>query len=453
MRNLILISVLFLGFSCQDEKDPLVESKTLEENSYEIVFNEDSGITPLADRQGILDLDSVEFEKVLTSLEDSIRQIIIDIEPNIPSEKISVRVFSEVSVHLQGLSKDQLMNFESKAQANKFQVLVDINLQGRRPMMQSALIPQGRRPMMQEQMRYDAAKQTSVFIEEIGGGQQVNPIPATKVWIIDSGIDSSHTDLSFQREEIRLSKDYSKGDTTGKYPFLDKHGHGTQIAGIIGAKSSSSTNDYGMNGVFPNARMVSIKIFNGKGETTFASLNNALNYVSRKAQKGDIVNLSLGFSIDDDSATPPQIQNAIRRLTGFLEDLVSIKEAHVVMSAGNDAELSTRNLPGGLIISSDLAHTIASYGHYYNPTNGQNERLFSFFSNYNIPTVDYIEPGEYIFTTAPKSSYAVVSGTSFSAAIFSGILYHGSSFDTLGTVLRGPDASGNNPPYPIAKVR
>lgn len=452
MRNLILISVLFLGFSCQDEKNALVESKTLEENSYEIVFNEDSGIVPLAERQGILDLDSVEFEKVLTSLEDSIRQIIIDIEPNIPQDDIYVRVYDEISVHLQNLTDRQVKSFQSQASVQNFEVEVDINLQGRRPMMQSALIPQGRRPMMQDQMRYDATAQTSIFIEEIGGGQDVTPIPTTRVWIIDSGIDSSHQDIRFRQRDINLSRDFSRKDTTKQNPFLDKHGHGTQIAGIIGAKSSSSTDNYGMNGVFPRARMVSVKIFNGRGNSSFAKLFNALEHVSNKAKPGDIANLSLGFSIDDSMANQSSVQRKLARLERKINRILN-RNIHVVMSAGNDADLSTRNLPGGLISSSTFAHTIASYGHYYNLTNGQNERLFSFFSNYNIPTIDYIEPGEYIFTTAPKSSYAVVSGTSFSAAIFSGILYHGSSFDTLGTVLRGPDASGNNPPYPIAKVR
>ena len=59
-------------------------------------------------------------------------------------------------------------------------------------------------------------------------------------WIIDTGIESTHPDLNV---DLTRSKSFITGDAS----FEDKNGHGTHVAGIIGAKN----NLIGVLGVLP----------------------------------------------------------------------------------------------------------------------------------------------------------------------------------------------------------
>ena len=57
---------------------------------------------------------------------------------------------------------------------------------------------------------------------------------AITVGIIDSGIDASHPDLD---EQVNVNLSRAFFGTTG--PLVDENGHGTAIAGIIGAEANN----------------------------------------------------------------------------------------------------------------------------------------------------------------------------------------------------------------------
>lgn len=85
------------------------------------------------------------------------------------------------------------------------------------------------------------------------------------VGIIDSGIDGNHPDLEGRLDE-EISKDFSRNEENpSNDPFLDSFGHGTAVAGIIGAKH----NDYLASGVCKKVNLVSLKISEGQSEGQF----------------------------------------------------------------------------------------------------------------------------------------------------------------------------------------
>jgi len=77
---------------------------------------------------------------------------------------------------------------------------------------------------------------------------------SVRVGVIDSGIDTTHLDLSVNLD-INLSKNYSTGaEEDGS---LDSTGHGTAVAGVIGAKGDNSV---GISGVCWDVELVSLKV-------------------------------------------------------------------------------------------------------------------------------------------------------------------------------------------------
>ncbi|MBC7541557.1 MAG: S8 family serine peptidase, partial [Candidatus Sericytochromatia bacterium] len=81
------------------------------------------------------------------------------------------------------------------------------------------------------------------------------------VAVIDSGIDGTHPEFAGQL--------LPGWDLTGKEPVagghVDGYGHGTHVAGVIGAKSN---NGIGIAGVAPGCKLLPVRIFNEFGHST-----------------------------------------------------------------------------------------------------------------------------------------------------------------------------------------
>jgi subtilisin family serine protease len=101
------------------------------------------------------------------------------------------------------------------------------------------------------------------------------------VAVIDSGVDSSHPDLN-----VVGGVDCS-GNNNGA--FRDKAGHGTMVAGFIGAIDNS----IGRVGVAPGARIWSAQVGNNEGNITEGALVCAVDWVTAHSSTIEIANLSI----------------------------------------------------------------------------------------------------------------------------------------------------------------
>ncbi|HAZ26932.1 MAG TPA: hypothetical protein DCY95_22145 [Algoriphagus sp.] len=457
MRHSAFFLMLFLLGACSCEKDSKDSNLTTElSDPFELVFLDDIQFKPF--KLGSVDCPNpkaceAKVYKLKKEVQKHLKDV-IKLPKDINFQNISV-LDNKVSVLIDGVSKQDSLLIQSYVNDNssKFETKADIEIQGRRPMMQAELFPQGRRPMMQEQLRYDDVNQTSKFIQLIRGGVTSFPSISKRVWIVDTGVDTRHPDIIFEQAEIDLSKSFAMNSND---PFEDPIGHGTNIAGIIGASSASpGANEYHMNGVYPRAKMVSLKVFDNKGKSTENRVKNALEYVLLNGASGDIVNLSIGQQGSGPNfCISGKIRDKIIALVDFGID--------VVMSAGNEAEPSNTNFPGCINHEGTGGNTARTYTLGSVEVDASNNPLFSFFSNYEINEtdgiIDYLEPGEYIFTTGHLESdlipkYTVVSGTSFSAAIFSGILYGNPNPVIWKTVQRGAAPGQGDPVYIVGKIQ
>jgi prepilin-type N-terminal cleavage/methylation domain-containing protein len=203
--------------------------------------------------------------------------------------------------------------------------------------------------------------------------------------VIDTGIDGSHPDLTVARS---LGFGYPNGN--------DGNGHGTHVAGIIAARQ----NNQGVVGVFPGARLWSLRVIGPSGSGTYSDLARALQYVIANANQIGVANISLGGPYSK-----------------MINDLVdSCANAGVVMvvAAGNekrDARLSSPASAAKAVTVAALADTDGKYGGTGRATSYGKDDTFATFSNYGAG-VDAIAPGVNIISTLPRNRYGSLSGTS-----------------------------------------
>jgi len=104
-----------------------------------------------------------------------------------------------------------------------------------------------------------------------------------KVAILDTGIDITHPDL-----KVVGGATYVFGTTT----YNDDHGHGTHVAGIVGALY----NTVGVVGVAPEAALYAVKVLDKNGRGYISSINMGIEWsISNRMQ---VISMSFGSTSD-----------------------------------------------------------------------------------------------------------------------------------------------------------
>jgi subtilisin family serine protease len=118
-------------------------------------------------------------------------------------------------------------------------------------------------------------------------------------FVIDSGIDQ-HPDLTI---DTGLSESFYPGEN-----WIDRDGHGTHVAGTIGAKANGS----GVIGVAYGTTLVAVKVLGGpQSSGTDAGIIAGVDYTYNNSISGDVFNYSVGYRF---RRTSNAIDNAFRRL-------------------------------------------------------------------------------------------------------------------------------------------
>ena len=172
---------------------------------------------------------------------------------------------------------------------------------------------------------------------------------------------------------------------------IDEHGHGSHVAGIIGA---AGNNGAGTTGVCWNISLMPLRVMDNNGNIYVSSEIKALEYAYNKQVK--IINISMGnytFSQSEKDAIDLNYQ------------------AVVVCAAGNDGgnNENKKHYPSSYaspniiaVAASDQADNLAS------------------FSNYGGTTVDLAAPGVNILSTIDKGGFDYYNGTSMAAPMVTG---------------------------------
>lgn len=210
--------------------------------------------------------------------------------------------------------------------------------------------------------------------------------PEVIVAVVDSGIDGSHPEF-----EGQLVPGF---DFTLKEPApggnVDGYGHGTHVAGVIGARSN---NGLGGAGIAPGCKLMPVRIFNDFGHSEGALSAAAVIWAVDHGAK--VINASWGSPMEGE-ASKAAYQYAIS------------KDVVFVAAVGNSGKEDTMYYPG----ASEEAIGVAA------TTDIDGWASFSTFGEW----VDLAAPGKGILSTYPLSKgngYRIMEGTSMAAPFVS----------------------------------
>ncbi|HEX8854063.1 MAG TPA: S8 family peptidase [Thermoleophilaceae bacterium] len=230
----------------------------------------------------------------------------------------------------------------------------------------------------------------------------------SKVATLDTGVDTDHPDLTANILKTSDKPNNDKDDDhngyvddtygwnviNGKGSGEDDNGHGTHVAGIIGALGNNAN---GIAGVCWSTKIVPVKFMNSKGKGSTSNAIDGIHYAVHAGVK--IINCSFGSSAKSSS----------------LEDAVQYAKSNgvlIVVAAGNDSE----NIDKSPIYP-------ASYtdGNILTVAASTSSDTLASFSNYGPKGVDVAAPGDSIFSTYLGGGYKTLSGTSMAAPYVSGV--------------------------------
>ena len=229
-------------------------------------------------------------------------------------------------------------------------------------------------------------------------------------WVIDTGVDLDHPDLYV---DVARAKTF----VSGTYNADDQNGHGTHVAGTIGAK----LNGVGVIGVAPGARIVPVRVLDRNGSGTTSGVIAGVDYVAANGRPGEVANMSLGGGVS--TALDQAVIDAAATGVRF------------TLAAGNESDNADNHSPARA--EGPNIFTVSAF------SSGDK---WASFSNYG-PHVDFSEPGVSIKSTWKAGGYYTISGTSMAAPHLAGLLLAGQIIAPK-TVLSDPDGK----PDPIGEL-
>lgn len=194
------------------------------------------------------------------------------------------------------------------------------------------------------------------------------------VAVVDTGIELAHPDLM-----ANIKGSYNAISPTKS--ANDDNGHGTHVAGTIGAQG----NTIGVIGVAPAVNLYAVKVLNRNGSGYISDIIEGIDWAV--AHNINVINMSLGASSD---------------VQAFHDAVIRAHDAGIVIvaAAGNDLG-GPVNFPGAYpevigVSATDSNNVVAS------------------FSSVG-PEVDLAAPGASIYSTYKGKTYRTLSGTSMAS--------------------------------------
>jgi subtilisin family serine protease len=228
-----------------------------------------------------------------------------------------------------------------------------------------------------------------------GGWDVSTDCGSAVVAVIDTGVDYTHPDLAANiwtnTDEIAANgiDDDANGkiDDTRGWDFvyddnnpMDGNGHGTHVAGIIGAVGNNAR---GVTGICWNAKIMILRAFDASGSATVADTIEAMDYARQNGAK--VINASY---------TDAQFSKAEH------DAIALLNSAGILFIAAAGNETTDNDQTPSYPATYDLPNIIAV------AATDSSDRLAS-FSNFGRITVDVAAPGSFVNSTYMSEAAAL----------------------------------------------
>ncbi|MBB2942727.1 type VII secretion-associated serine protease mycosin [Actinoplanes lutulentus] len=237
-----------------------------------------------------------------------------------------------------------------------------------------AAAPTGSDPYRKQQWGLTKIKAPTAWATSTGAG--------VTVAVIDTGVDAAHPDLA---GKVLAGYDVLNGKAGGT---TDANGHGTHVAGIIGAVTG---NGVGVSGVAPDAKILPVRVFGANGAGYMSDVVEGIVWATDHG--ANVINMSLGSTTKLSA-----LSDAVAYARG--------KGVTVVAAAGNERE-----------DGSPISYPAADTGVIAVAATDSADRYGSYSNAGSY--VDVAAPGSNIVSTYPTAltggEYAAMSGTSMAA--------------------------------------
>ena len=202
------------------------------------------------------------------------------------------------------------------------------------------------------------------------------PLAPVRVAVVDSGIDLTHPDLV---PRIVGAKSFVGGSAQ------DTRGHGTIVAGIIGAELENST---GIAGLAPGAELLVAKVVGDDGTISVEAEAKAIHWAVDHGAR--VINISLGGLRDPGDPSQDTFSRLEQQAVAY-----AVRHGAVVVAAVGNADQAPRTPWRFASYPAALPHVIGVSA----LTRGGGSPSFS---NRDAVYNDVAAPGEDIFSTFPR---------------------------------------------------
>ena len=212
-------------------------------------------------------------------------------------------------------------------------------------------------------------------ISSTRAGNGSGAVSNVNAYVIDTGIDTRHADLTVTRHV-----NFAGGKNS------DCNGHGTHVAGTVAAEDNTAD----VVGVSPGAPLTGVKVLGCNGSGSTSGVIAGVDWVTANAKKPAVANMSLGGGIST------ALDDAVKRSAS--------SGVFYSLAAGNESIDACLTSPARAGTSNGVMTTAAT------DRNNQ-EATFSNFGS----CVDVWAPGVSILSTKRGGGTTTLSGTSMAA--------------------------------------
>ena len=229
-----------------------------------------------------------------------------------------------------------------------------------------------------------------------GGWEVLTAASNIVVAVLDTGVRYTHEDLAANMWTNPNDGSHGLNVVAGNTNPDDDNGHGTLVAGVLGAVGN---NGKGVCGVAWRTQILACKCFNSSGIGSISAVITGMDYARTNGAR--IINASWGFT------NSLALSNAV----------YSLRDSNIIVVAAG----------GNSAADLDLSPTFPASYHFDNvvtvASTTQTDTLAA-SSNFGVTSVHLAAPGENIYSTwSPTDTFYIAqSGTSFAAPYVVGTL-------------------------------